>query len=157
MKIGDLLRRITVLIIMMACAFPAIAQREKSTLLPATEAKTATHQCSRPSPQKFNDTWQPSESIIKDMESRFSQIKKLRVKKCCIVGAKIKNPDKYYMQYVGIIIDGKNLIYINAFSDNDFKGWKEKAVITCDGGNDWGVIYDPKLKKFYDLAINGIG
>ena len=92
------------------------------------------------------------------MESRFSQIKKLRVKKCCIQGAQIKNPEEFYMQYVGIIIDGKKLIYINAFSEsNPDEVWKKSAVNICDGGNAWGVLYNPETKKFYDLAINGIG
>jgi hypothetical protein len=136
----------------------ASAQREKSAVLPASEAKRATNQCSRPSPDKFTDTWQPSEAEIKEMESRFSQIKKLRVKECCIQGEQIENPERYYMQYVGIVAEGKRLIYINAFAPIDAnEGWKDNAVVICDGGNAWGVLYDPKAKKFYDLAINGVG
>jgi hypothetical protein len=138
--------------------FSAFAQRKKTTLLPASEAKNATNQCSRPSPDKFSGTWQPSEAEIKEMESRFSQIKKLRVKKCCIQGARVENPEEYYMQYIGIIVGGKKLIYINAFADsNPDEVWKENAVNICDGGTAWGVLYNPKTKKFYELAINGIG
>lgn len=133
------------------------AQREKSTLLPASEAKEATDQCSRPSPSKYSDTWRPSEAEIKEMESRLSQIKRLRVKECCITGERIENPERFYMQYVGIVVDGRRLIYVNAFPPSDAsEGWKEHAVNVCDGGTAWGVLYDPKAKKFFDLAVNGI-
>ena len=135
----------------------SFAQREKSVLLPASEAKNITRQCSRPSPEKFSDTWQPSKDEIKEMESNFSQIKKLKVKDCCIVGAQIENPEEYYMQYMGIIVDGEKLIYISAIgTSKPSDGWKEFAFTICDGGNAWGVLYNPKTKKFYDLAINGI-
>jgi hypothetical protein len=142
---------------LLACC-AAFAQREKSTLLPASEAKNVTNQCSRPGPSKFTGTWQPSETEIREMETRFPQIRKLRVKECCIRGAQIENPEKYYMQYIGIVIDDKKLIYINAFASSDEPGevWKENAVIICDGGTAWGVLYDPKTRKFYDLAINGV-
>jgi hypothetical protein len=144
--------------LMLLVYFSALAQREKSTLLPASEAKSVTNQCSRPSPDKFSDTWQPSQAEIKEMESRFSQIKKLRVKKCCIQGAQVEDPEEYYMQYVGIIVGGEKLIYINAFADsNPGEMWKQNAVIICDGGNAWGVLYNPTTKKFYELAINGVG
>jgi hypothetical protein len=137
--------------------FSGLAQREKSTRLPTSEAKNVTNQCSRPSPDNFTDTWQPSEAEIREMESRFPQIKKLRVKECCIRGEQIENPERYYMQYIGIIVDGKNLIYINAFPDsNPDEFWKKNAVNICDGGTAWGVLYDPKTKKFFDLAVNGV-
>jgi hypothetical protein len=106
------------------------------------------------------------------MEANFSKIKKLKVKKCCIRGAQIENPENFHMQYVGIVIGGKKLIYINAFpgsltiglrqnEDSTFTSeksdhWKTSAIIVCDGGNAWGVLYNLKTKKFFDLAINGI-
>ena len=34
--------------------------------------------------------------------------------------------------------------------------WKEFAIIICDGGNAWGVIYDPQTGKFSNLSVNGI-
>lgn len=153
-------------------AFSVFAQREKSALLPSSEAKYVTEQCSRPSPDKFSDTWQPSKEEIKEMEAAFSQIKKLKARNCCMTGEQIENPEDFYMQYVGIVIDGKKLIYINAFpedstmkytqnDDSTFsltksEDWKKSAVGVCDGGSSyWGVLYDPKAKRFFDLAVNG--
>lgn len=136
----------------------AKSQRPKSTVLPSSETKKVTNQCSRPSPEKYSDTWQPSASVIKEMESLFDQIKKLKVEECCLRGAQIEDPESFYMQYVGIVVNNKRLIYINALPAlTPDEGWKENAVIICDGGTAWGVVYDPESKKFFDLAINGIG
>jgi len=142
--------------LMLLLSTAAFAQREKSTLLPASEVKTVANQCSRPSPSKFTDTWQPSKEELKEMESRFAEIRKLTVQECCVTGARITDPEKYYMQYAGIVLDGKKLIYINAIPGEPGDFWKEQAVVICDGGNAWGVLYDPKTKKFYSLAINGV-
>lgn len=73
-------------------------------------------------------------------------------------GAQVENPGHFYMQYVGIVVKGRKLIYISAFADDkppDF--WRERAVIICDGGVDWGVLYDPQTGKFSDLTVNGVG
>ena len=134
----------------------AFAQREKSTLLPPSQAKTVTDQCSRPGPSKFTDTWQPSKEELQEMESGFGEIRKLTVLDCCLTGVQIKDPQSYYMQYAGIVLDGKKLIYINAIPGEPGDFWREQAVVICDGGNAWGVLYDPKTKKFYSLAINGV-
>ena len=134
----------------------AFAQREKSTLLPASEVKAVVKQCSRPSPDDFTDTWQPSKEELTEMESRFAEIKKLTVLECCIIGDKVKDPERYYMQYAGIVLKGKKLIYISAIPGDPGDSWKEKAVVICDGGTAWGVLYDPKTKKFSALAVNGI-
>ncbi|HEX7294400.1 MAG TPA: hypothetical protein VF251_01525 [Pyrinomonadaceae bacterium] len=91
------------------------------------------------------------------MEARFSEINKLTVEECCVIGYRVEHPEEYYMQYVGIIVDGKKLIYINAFGATEpSDSWKEKAVVICDGGTAWGVLYDPQTKKFSKLAVNGI-
>jgi hypothetical protein len=136
------------------CSF-AFGQREKSVLLPVSEAKALLMQCSRPSPPNSGKTWRPTEAEIKLMESKFSQIKQLK-SKCCR-GKQIRDLEGSYMQYMGIIVKGKRLIYINAFYHHDpGTYWKEHAEVICDGGSAWGVLYDPKTEKFFDLAINGI-
>ncbi len=143
-------------LVLALCGF-VLAQRKKSVLLPSSEAKTLANQCSRPSPPGFTETWEPTGADIKRMESRLSQIADLRAK-CCMEGAQIENPSHFYMQYVGIVVKCKRLIYINAFADDkppEF--WRERAVMVCDGGTDWGVLYDPEKGKFFDLAVNGVG
>jgi hypothetical protein len=151
----------------------AQAIREKSTILQSDEAKRVAKQCSRYSPSDYTDTWMPSLDDIRKMERNLSEISKLRAK-CCIEGAGIEDPDKWYLQYAGLIWKGKKIIYISAIgrdqptdlvideSTKKYKEvpsntWKDFATIICDGGNAWGVIYDPQTNKFSNLSVNGVG
>ena len=89
------------------------------------------------------------------MEKHFPEIKKLVVIEGYSAGKTVADPEKYFMQYVGIVLNGKKLIYINAFPDPGPDGyWKEHTISICDGGNSWGVLYDPTTGQFFDLAIN---
>jgi hypothetical protein len=135
----------------------AAAQRKKSVLLPPSEAKKLTQPCSRPHAPDFDDTWVPTADDIKLMESKLSRISRLRAK-CCMEGAQVRDLGHFYMQYVGIVVSGKKVIYISAFADDrPPEYWKQNAVTVCDGGVDWGVLYDPATQQFSDLAVNGIG
>ncbi len=72
------------------------------------------------------------------------------------------NPEATFRQYLGVIVDNRRLIYVNAiaastlklpnFSDNP----RINPVIICDGGSAfWGVLYDPDTKTFSQLDANG--
>ena len=160
--------------IFLAIASTVSAQRSKSALLSSDEAEKVAKQCSRPSPKEFSDTWRPSTEQIKKMEGRLSDISKLRVKSCCIIGATVEDPENWYLQYAALVWKGKKIIYINAVSrkepergpcagkdgliyDEHCESWKHQAWIVCDGGNSWGVVYDVAAAKFSELAVNGIG
>ena len=90
------------------------------------------------------------------MESRLSDISRMR-SRGSIKGFQIKHPEKYYRQYVGIVVSNHKLIYVSAISDELVPlNWKQEPVIVCDGEeNYWGVIYDTVLGKFSDLYVNG--
>jgi hypothetical protein len=91
------------------------------------------------------------------MESHLSLISQLR-SQSGIEGARIEHPERYYRQYVGIVIGKRRLIYINAFCvEKPPSYWLERLVDVCDGGCSWGVIYDIEGGEFSDLAMNGIG
>ncbi|HKU76496.1 MAG TPA: hypothetical protein VJR02_21470, partial [Pyrinomonadaceae bacterium] len=114
----------TALIFVMASV--SVAQtKTRWTLLPETEADNAKQLCSRPGPPKFQATWKPTESDIQTMESRLSRISRLRAQSG-IVGRQIKHPDRYYRQYIGIVIDNHKFIFINAFChDKPPETWRE--------------------------------
>ncbi len=149
------------------------AQRSKSALLPADEAKKLAKQCSRPSPDDFSGTWEPTAKQIKTMEMDLNDITKLKVESCCIIGDQVANPDDWYLQYAALIWKGKKIIYVSSVSTEKPRGycfdkdgiitdtsceyWKQHAAIVCDGGTQWGVIYDVSTGKFSDLAVNGVG
>jgi len=145
----------TALILVMASI--SVAQmKTRWTLLPETEADHAKQLCSRPGPPKFQATWKPTESHIQTMESRLSRISRLRTQSG-IVGVQIEHPDRYYRQYLGIIIKGHKFIFINAFCDDKPpQTWRESLIDVCDGGCSWGVVYDVATGQFSHLEMNGV-
>jgi hypothetical protein len=91
------------------------------------------------------------------MEARLSRISRLRTRSG-IAGVRIEHPDRYYRQYLGIIIDGHKAIFINAFcAEKPSEFWRETLIDVCDGGCSWGVVYTVATGKFSHLEMNGVG
>lgn len=91
------------------------------------------------------------------MESRLSRISRLRTESG-IVGVRIENPGRYHRQYLGIVIENRKFIFINAFCDDKPpEYWRETIVDVCDGGCSWGVVYDVATGEFSHLEMNGVG
>jgi hypothetical protein len=130
--------------------------KSRAIVLPETAADQVRQLCSRPGPPKFSGTWKPSEADIQKMESHLSRISGLRTESG-IVDVQIEHPDRYYRQYLGIIIKNRKFVFINAFCDDKPpEGWRERVVDVCDGGCSWGVVYDIKSRKFSHLEMNGV-
>jgi hypothetical protein len=91
------------------------------------------------------------------MEERIDNIRSLRAG-CCIRGTRITNLDGYYLQYAGIVVNDRKLIYVNAFwGSPPSDAWLTQPVMFCDGGSgSWGVLYDPERRVFSELHVNGI-
>jgi len=132
--------------------------KERSVILPESAASALlARTCSRPGPPKFEATWTPTSEDVQTMETQFARLESLAVKNKL---EQMRRPNNYYRQYVGIIAGGRKLIYINAFCNLDKKPpayWRDKPVMNCDGGCDWGVVYDTVSRSFADLQINGVG
>ncbi|PPU98276.1 hypothetical protein XpopCFBP1817_04150 [Xanthomonas populi] len=107
--------------------------------------------CSRDSPARhpgqISDYWAPSLQQIELLESRQDALT-----------PSIAEPRDFDRQYVGVVIQGQQLIYINAFklpNDPPVKPALE-AIRVCDGGSTfWGALYDPQTGAFSQIAING--
>jgi hypothetical protein len=73
-------------------------------------------------------------------------------------GVQVKHPERYYRQYLGIIVHGRKIIYINAFCEKPLDFWQERFYEVCDGGGCfWGVEYDVDSGRFSNLQMNGVG
>jgi len=148
--------------ILLGCLILALAAKSssqtknRSVVLPGSAAHMLEHLCSRSGPPRFDDTWQPLEADVRSMESRLSRISQLR-SQVGGVGIGIKNPDRYYRQYVGVLVGKHKFIFINAFcNERPPPDWRRRPVDKCDGGCDWGVVYDTISGEFSDLQINGV-
>jgi hypothetical protein len=107
--------------------------------------------CSREVPRDISGGWEPTAIDIQSLEARFPKIADLREE------GWIKSPEKYYRQYVGVVIGKQKLIYINASCDREPpSNWRTRLVNVCDGGCDWGALYDPQTGTFSELHTNGI-
>jgi len=132
----------------------AIAQKNmRFTVLPESEAEEATKLCSRPGAPKFDGTWKPTAADVRSLETRLSRISDLRD----VSGARVAHPDRYYRQYIGILVKKRKLIYINALCESFIhEDSAERFTNMCDGGNCfWGAVYDVSTEQFSDLNMNG--
>jgi hypothetical protein len=90
---------------------------KRFALLPQGEISAISRLCSRNGP-KVNGSWEPTDGQIKSLEQHLSQISRLKSEEG-MVGIQIAKPSRYYRQYVGIVVGGRKLIYLNAFDTID--------------------------------------
>ncbi|MBB4595099.1 hypothetical protein [Xanthomonas cannabis] len=107
--------------------------------------------CSRDSPARhpgqITGYWAPNHQQIEQLESRQDALTPT-----------IAEPREFDRQYVGVVIGGQQLIYINAFKLPNPPQMKPatEAIQACDGGNMfWGALYDPQTGAFSQIAVNG--
>jgi hypothetical protein len=134
-----------------ALAVTAPANEQKPfTILPASEAQNTTTLCSRESLTTIDGGWQPDATTVEAAESQLQQLSQPSSS-----AETIPSPTTFFRQYVGVIVSGRKLIYLNALA-NERVAWREKFLKTCGGGSGfWGAIYDPATRKFSDLHKNG--
>ena len=64
--------------------------------------------------------------------------------------------DEYNRQYIGILLDGKKVIYANYFCDSIQTDWRKDFVFVMDGGDCFFQFkYDVDSAEFFDLQVNG--
>lgn len=158
--------RIPLLVILfLAVAGRCFAQQSDYVVLDSSEAAAAVKQCSRWAPE-IEGSWNPTKEDVAKLEANLRKISALKADSCCALRASIEHPEKFIRQYVGIIVGGRKLVYVNAFfpEDNLLQSkpgrpdWRKVALIICDGGEYfWGVIFDPCTATFSGLAMNGVG
>ena len=121
-------------------------------------------QCSRAVPGKVDSYFDLTISDIQGLENNFKKVLELKASDCCLLGEVIKNIKDYCFQYVGLVINDKKYIYINAFQiesvhdlNTFYKDWETSPIIACDGGDSfWGVLFDLETGLFTQLSINGV-
>src|SRR5437899_4327876 len=122
-------------------------QSSRFALLPGNQANLISKMCSRDVP-KVEGGWDPAQRDVESLESRLSKISKLK-SRGGMIGFQIDEPSRYYRQYVGVLVGGRKLIYLNAFYDEKPPFYcRERLVNIGDGGNAaWGALYDPTCVK----------
>lgn len=99
--------------------------------------------------------WKANGEIVAALESNLKNITSLR-SGGGVKGIRIEHPEKYYRQYVPVVVAGRKLIYVNAFCRSEVPDWRTHFVTILDGGDCvWSVLYDPATGQFSDLEVNG--
>lgn len=133
----------------------ANAQKSKPfVLLPSTAAHGISRFCSREGVSNITGSWHPNKNDIQRLESRLPLISSLR-SAGELNGVQIQHPDRYYRQYIAVVVGSHKMIYVNAFSDDPLPPWRTGLVDVCDSGpSGWGVLYDPITGKFSSMRVN---
>jgi hypothetical protein len=148
------MKSIKLIVILVAVALPALSIAGEYVVLNRKHAKEILEQCSRDAPT-YEGGWTPSKQEVEGIENNLSKLDKLETDACCSRGKISGNATDYNRQYVGIVINGKKVIYINA-SSAEMPFSRRKPMMGCDGGKRfWGAVYDPETNEFNSLAFNG--
>jgi hypothetical protein len=139
-----------------ACLLPVAYGQANTVLLPSSMAKDAVQHCSREAP-KVTKGWTPSQQDLDSLEAHLPELRNLKSdgKGLGANGDSIPDPERYYRQYVGVVVHGHRYIYVNAIL-SVHGDWQTEIQDICDGGTStWGVLYDPATCKFSDLRTGG--
>jgi hypothetical protein len=100
------------------------------------------------------ETWTPGKSEIIKLEAKIkSYLKKAAAKRSPNLWSKLAT---YKRQYIGIVRNGRKVIFSNFFCQSFDMDWKTTPVAVDDGGDCFfTVLHDPGSAVFSDLRING--
>jgi hypothetical protein len=113
--------------------------------------------------------WTPDANVVKKAEEELLGYLKerkseaLRKKDSIVVfDLLIANIHHQRRQYVGVIVEGKQLLHINFFppvSQNGsdiYANWRKQYIVVDDGGsNFWRIDFNPSTRVFSRLIVNG--
>ena len=149
---------IFLLIILVVSSFCSCQKRTQSfiasVIFDTSKAKQILDQCSRPSPKNISKIFKLEGAEVKILENNLAKLTTLDTS---------LNLSKYGVQYIGVVMNNKDYIYINAFpfewsqnSQRDFPNWKVEPINMCDGGNHFfGVLFNIKQQEFSELYFDG--
>jgi hypothetical protein len=148
---------LSVIAVLLMLSANVFAQEKKPfVLLPDSSAHNVLHLCSRVGLQRVDGSWRPTRAEIELLESRLVDILQLQ-SKGAVKDIRISQPNRYYRQYIAVVVRGHKLIYLNAFSHNPPSSWRTRLVDICDTGpQEWGVLYDPETGHFSELRTNAM-
>jgi hypothetical protein len=125
---------------------------EKVAILSYTEAARAFFPCSRTGPIGVASSSLPTTSEVLSAEERLRTF---------VTNKLGRSVDDFYRQYAALNIDGKRVLYVNAFYTHGFAieqfspNWRIKYVDICDGSDAfWGVEYHLDKQTFLNLETN---
>jgi hypothetical protein len=138
------------LVVMQVCAHAGI-----ETDIPPTNRVVLKSGAWTPTPEQTQKALLSIQTFLNQTDTTNSwknaEIKKIRA-----------NTKNYRVQFIGILHDGKRVVWCNFFpargdgSDDEFQYWKQQEVRVDDGGYGfWQIDYDPDTDRCSEFASNG--
>jgi len=117
--------------------------------------------CNRPMPWPIEGSWTPDAEVISRLEARLAPA--LQTALADAPSGRYAKPQvsEFYRQYLGFIVAGRRIVYVNAAREQIVRGgrpeeWKTVAWNGCDGGLSlFGAEYDPATDTVHNLNFNG--
>ena len=104
------------------------------------------------------DHWTPSEDDILELENGLSSyLQQVNSDRFDQQKTQIwERLDEYSRQYIGLLLDGKKIIYANYFCDSVEMDWTKDFIFVLDGGDCFFQFkYKVDSAEFFDLQVNG--
>jgi hypothetical protein len=109
--------------------------------------------------------WKPSRSELKEVERALPTFLRMQTRNRPTIKELVELTalaPKSRRQYVGMILDGRKVVWVNAIPQkprkevDPFANWKREIIDVSDGGPKfWGVVYDVGKHSFEKLILNG--
>ena len=172
----------TLLLLATALASLSFLDPARGVLLSTDKAFAVLKQCSRTRFPDVSETWEPAAEQLPALEEALSDALRRGIEQYSWSGSYKPNVRNYYRQYVGIVLNGKKVIYVNGFDDSyaveiqhqpaekraarylqglpaafrDSESWRWVPVVVCDGGPRYfGALYDPQTGTVVRFEFNG--
>jgi hypothetical protein len=138
---------------------------ETRAILVDNAARSLARPCSRPPPGPIDGYWTPVDAQIAAIEPQLFELLEAQLR--AIPWTHDLTPDDYHRQYAGLVIDGRQVIYVGGFLSRVLDGgplnrrfpertWRDEAVWLCDyGAGDFGVEYDVETSEFRRFSFGG--
>ena len=115
---------------------------ETATILAAEMGWVTVKQCSRPVPHPVEGVWRPDKETIVRLEKALAPALVDALRRAPIPEFRRYPPSDYYRQYVGLVVDGKRVVYVNGFHRKFLEistrsgrtpDWRTTPINVCDG------------------------
>jgi hypothetical protein len=147
----------TSIILMLLLAGPVVSgesAQERAVALRLSAFKDGFRLCSRRGPQKVAAYWELDQAEIERVDSALMK----HIVRSGLRSHLALAPDGYVRQYLGLVSEGRRLVYINAFgarAGEDLSKARTEFAVWCDGGSlFWGIEYDLRTRSFLNFAAN---
>ena len=117
-----------------------IAEPPQTVVLDSAALSDVLHPCSRQAPTNVTGVWSPSLAEVRRADSLVTAELALRLGEIPRLAPWHPSTSDYYRQYVGLLIGGHKVVYVNGFlratvhDYQDSLAWRHSYVVVCDGG-----------------------